>query len=359
MTLQTGTYTIDTLLQARFPFTNQGPYSYAEVTRTLQADIAAHNAVVTSMMSELCEVTTDRQKVYGSSGQGEMVEVDEFGRAPTQLTLPGSTVAFPLKKLQYALGWTRTFLQAAQVADLAKRTQESELAHLSAVTRQLKLAIFGATNYAVRDYLVDNVVLNVKRFVNADGAPIPNGPNNEVFDGATHTHYLAAAGAFATAAELKTLVDHVIEHGHGGAVRLYINRANEAAIKLLTGFVPYVEANIRKADSAVFATDQNLDMSRLDNRAIGKFEGAEVWVKSWIPSGYAFAFDAASPMKPLAFRQRESTALQGLRIAAEFDTHPLQAQWMEAEYGIAAYTRTNGAVLWLVANGAAYTDPTI
>jgi hypothetical protein len=356
MAPQTGTYDISTLLRARFPFTNSGSFSFAEVTRVLQADIAAHNAVVTSMLADLCEVTTDRQRVYGSSSAGEMIEVDEYGRAPTQVALPGATVAFPLRKFQYALGWTNTFLKAAQVADIAKMTQEAEAAHLRAVVTALKQAIFRAANYTFSDFLVDKVSLAVKRFVNADSAPIPNGPNGEVFVPASHTHYLAAAGAFATAAELKTQVDHVIEHGHGGMVKLNINRANEAAVRLLSGFTPYVEANLRIPDSTSIATGVNLDTSRLDNRAIGKFEGAEVWVKSWVPANYSFAYDSASPLKPLAYRQRETASLQGLRIAAEFDTFPLQAQYMEAEYGVGALERTNGSVMFLTANGGAYTD---
>ena len=50
--------------------------------------------------------------------------------------------------------------------------------------------------------------------------------------------------------------------------------------------------------------------------AIGIFHGAEVWVKPWAIANFAFAWDAASPQKPLVFRQRTQTSLQGLRIAA-------------------------------------------
>jgi hypothetical protein len=355
MTPQTGTYDISTLLRARFPFTNSGPYSYAEVTRTLQNDIAAHNAVVTSMLADLCEVTTDRQRVYGSSSSGEMIEVDEYGRAPTQTALPGATVAFPLRKFMYALGWTNTFLKAATVADVAKMAQEAEAAHLRAVIVGLQRAIFRATNYSYRDYLVDNITLAVKRFVNADSAPIPNGPNGEVFVPASHTHFLAAAGATATAAELTTLIEHVVEHGHGGSVKVGINRASEAAIAGLTGYTAYLEANIVPASTTAYASGGTNAM-RMDNKPIGKFRGAEIWLKSWVPANYAFAYDSGSPMKPLAYRQREAAALQGLRIAAEFDTHPLQAQYMEAEYGMGALERTNGAVMQLNAGGGAYTD---
>ena len=37
-----------------------------------------------------------------------------------------------------------------------------------------------------------------------------------------------------------------------------------------------------------------------------------------------------APQKPVAFRQRTQTSVQGLRIAAELDTFPLHARYLEA-----------------------------
>ena len=99
-----------------------------------------------------------------------------------------------------------------------------------------------------------------------------------------------------------------------------------------------------------------LDISRTDNRAIGVIGSAELWVKPWIPANYALAWDANGP-KPLAFRQRAQTGLQGLRIAATNSNYPLTAQYMEAEFGMGVWTRTNGAVLYF--GGTSYTDPTL
>jgi hypothetical protein len=100
-----------------------------------------------------------------------------------------------------------------------------------------------------------------------------------------------------------------------------------------------------------------LDISRLDNRAIGIFEGAEIQVKPWAIANYVFAWDAADPNKPLAYRQRTATALQGLRIAAENGDYPLYARQMEAEFGVGVWTRTNGSVLYFA--NATYADPSI
>lgn len=351
MSTITGTYDISALLATRNA--SAAEFGLDTIQEVLQADIAAHNEIVTEMVSELCEVTADRQRVYGTSAAGEMVEVDEYGRAPTQRPLTGASVGFPLKLFQFSIGWTRKWFETRTPADMAQAVLGAEAAHLRAIQREIKRAVFLSSNYTFRDHLVDNVSLYVKRLVNADSADIPNGPNGETFDETTHTHY--NANATLTAAAIQGTVEDVVEHGHGGMVKLAINKANEAAVRLLTGFSAYPDP--RLVMRATDAPGETLDISRLDNRAIGIFAGAEVWVKPWMPASYYLAWDADSPSKPLAFRQRAATALQGLRIAADIDDYALYAQYMEAEYGIGVWTRTNGAVLYV--GGESYVDPTI
>ena len=351
MPLNTGTYDISALLAARFQ--SVADFDMNTVIRILQADLAAHNQIVQTMVAEMAEITTDRQRLYGSSIGGEMVETDEYGRAPTQRAAPGSTVGFPLRLFQFAVGWTRKYLEMATPADLAQRQLAAEQAHMRAIQRDLKRAIYGSANYTYRDHLVDNVDLAVKRFVNADSAAIPNGPNGETFDAATHTHYDANAGLNATV--LTALVNDVIEHGHGAQVRIGINKADEAAVRALAGFTAYPDPRIVFRATDTPAT--TVDLSRLDNRPIGIFAGAEVWVKSWAIANYAVAWDAGDPRRPVSFRQRSQTTLQGLRLAADNDAYPLHAQYMEAEFGLGVWTRTNGAVLYF--GGGAYVNPTI
>lgn len=348
----TGSYDISTLLAARFQ--SAAAFGLDTIQEVLNADIAAHNAIVSQLLGELCETTTDRQRIYGSSADGEMIEVDEYGKAPTQRSLPGATVGFPLRVYQFNLGWTSKWLQTRTPADMAIGVQAAEQAHLRAIQREIKRAIYLSANYTWNDYLVDKVDLSVKRLVNADSAKIPNGPNGETYDGATHTHYTAEAAL--TATNLTTSINTVIEHGHGGAVKTAIARADEATVRGLTGFVPYLDARVIAATNANSANG-TLDVSRLDNRPIGVFAGSEVWVKPWAIQNYAFTYDGASPKKTLAYRQREAETMQGLRIASEIDDYPLYAQFMEAEFGVGVWTRTNGAVHFF--NGGAYVDPTI
>lgn len=351
MATATGTLDISKLKAARFQ--SAAEYGLDTIQQVLEADIEAHNDIVTEMVQDMCELTTDRQDIYGTSAEGEMVEVDEYGRAPTQESAPGSTVAYPLRLFQFNLGWTDKWLKAHTPAEMAEQVLGAEAAHLRAITREIKKAIYPSANYTFRDHLIDKVDLGVKRLVNADSADIPNGPNGEIFDGATHTHYVGEASL--TAAFLKAIINDVIEHGHGAAVRVAINKTDETAVRALTGFTAYPDPRIiyRNSDTP----GETLDISRLDNRAIGIFEGAEIWVKSWAIANYTFAWDAGSPNKPLKFRQRNTASLQGLRIAALNSAYPMYAQFMEAEYGIGVWTRTNGAVLYFA--NATYADPTI
>lgn len=352
MSTSTGTNDINTLLAARFQ--SVAEFGMDTVQQVLEDDIAAHNEIVNTMVNDLCELTTDRQRIYGTSVSGEMVEVDEYGKAPTQLNTPGSTVGFPLKLFQFNLGWTAKWMQAKTPADAVQGVLAAQKAHLRKIQVELKRAVYLSANFTHRDHLVDNVDLAVKRLVNGDGAAIPDGPNGETFDGSTHSHYNYAASLNAT--DLTTAINDVIEHGFGNAVRVAINKADETAVRALTGFVAYPDPRIiyRNSDTP----GKTLDISRLDNRAIGIFAGAEVWVKSWAIASYPFVWDAGSPNKPFAFRQRTATALQGLRIAALNPDYPLYAQFMEAEFGVGVWTRTNGCVYY-TASGVAYTDPII
>lgn len=355
MPTNTGTYDIDSLAATKLP-TTATDFGLDEIAKTLQADQAAWNATVLESVADMCDVTTDRERASGASSGGDMQQVDEYGLSSTQRITPGGNVDFPLYLFQYNLGWTAKYLQIAPPSALVAQQLAAQKAHWREIMRQIKKAIYPSANFTTRDNLIDKVELSIKRFVNADGDPIPDGPNGETFDGATHTHYDANNGW--DAAELTAAINSVIEHGHGGNVKVAINKADETAVRGLTGFVAYVDPRLAvPVYSATGIPAQRLDISRLDNRAIGIFAGAEVWVKSWILDDYPFIWDAADANKPLAFRQRNQESLQGLRVAFENSDYPLYAKDMEAEFGIAVLTRTNGFVHYV--GGASYVSPTI
>ena len=350
----TGVSSINDLIKVRFQ--SAAEWGLDTIERVLRADLAAHNQIVSELVSEMCEVTSDRQRIYGTSADGDMQEVDEYSKAPTQRNLTGATVGFPLRAFQYNIGWTERYFRRATPADMAATVLAAEKAHLRSIQLQIKKAIFLSSNYTFNDFLVDKVDLFVKRFLNADGNNIPDGPNGETYDGTTHTHYTANNGWDSTT--LLAAVNNVIEHGHGGNVILAINKANEIAVRGLSGFVSYIDPRVSIPGGATTGVPgKRLDVSRLDNRAIGIFGGAEVWVKPWCLTNYAFIWDSAAPGKPLAFRQETDSTLQGLRIAAENPDYPLYARLMDTSFGVGVWTRTNGACYF--AGSGTWADPTI
>jgi hypothetical protein len=250
--------------------------------------------------------------------------------------------------------WTRKYMQNNTVAELAAQFTATQTAHLKAISREIKRAVFTATNSTFIDRLVDNVSLALKAFVNADSAAIPIGPNGETFNGATDTHYVARVGASLAASDITAMLERVIEHHNSGQVMLYINRAQEAALRAMTAnFTPYTDVRIVPG-SATQTARGSLDQTNLYNRAIGIFDGAEVWVKPWIPANYMFAWVSGAP-KPLVMRERTAGA-SGLTLAAEDEAYPLRARTVEAEFGIGVYTRTNGSILFT--GGTVYVTPT-
>lgn len=330
--------------------------AYGEDRAFDQIEIArqAHNANMQDMVSKFVETTTDRQRRYGGVDDMVMDQVDEFGRGDAQKITTGVTVGFPLRLYDLSVQWTRKYMQNATTAELANQFTAAQTAHVKAIQREVKRAIFTPTNTTFVDTLVDNVSLSVKAFVNADSASIPNGPNGESFDGATHTHYAARVGTLA-ASDITSALETVIEHHNQGQAMLFINRAQEASIRTFTSnFTPYLDARIVPG-SATTTAQGNLVPTNLYNRAIGIFDGAEVWVKPWMPASYMFIYVDGAP-KPLVMRERVAGG-SGLQIAAEDEAYPLRARTLEAEFGVGVYTRTNGAVLYT--GGTSYVTPTI
>lgn len=352
MTL-TGGYDINSLLKVQTGSVED--YGYDRIVEIIQRETEVHNELTADMLATLTERTTERLSAWGAGLRGEMIEVDEYGRAPTQNQGTPGEVALPLRKYQYNLGWTNDWMLQATPADLARAFQAATSRDVLNIRRLLREAVFTSSNATVRDVFVDNVELTIRRFVNGDGSPIPIGPNGDDFDPTTHTHYLTTRNANLDEANVTTLVQHVVEHGHSNGLSIYINQAQESTLRGFSGFAPYMDARIIPASGDTVARGA-LDVTRIDNRAIGIIDGAEVFVKPWIPAGYLFAFASADTDKPLGMRVHNAPAMQGLRLAATLPDYPLFADVMENYCGFGAWTRTNGAVMQIT-NSGTYSDP--
>ena len=334
MTEQTGILSIKDLLASRF--TSAAQFGLDTINKTLQADVDYFNSQVVEQVGSLAEMTSDRQRIYGTSAAISMVEVDEFGLARSKKNLVGGSVAAPLRKFESVLAWTNDYLKVASPAELVETYLKARKGYSMSIIKQVKKAIFNKDNYSYTDQFVDNVALGIKRLVNADGAVIPDSPAGATFDGATHTHYFGTTGTGVANADIDFQVTHLTEHGHTNAVKLVIALADASAIKALTGFVTLGDGGIVYGNSDT--TARKLDFSDLENQLIGYWRNSsvEVWVKPWGTANYSFVYSEGAGEKPLIYRVRPQTALQGFRIAAQFDSHPLVAQVAQAEFGFGA-----------------------
>lgn len=350
---RTGTYDLASLLANKQTTAAQiGPENLAPI---LQTDLDISNGILFDLVSGIATVTSERMMLAGASDVTEPVEVSQYSRARTQKAAVGATLGLPLRLFQLPIGWTRKYFEQTSAADVILRARTAQKGYANKVVKEMKKAIYLSANYTFRDQLVAPAVdLPVKRFANADSFPVPNGPNGEVFTDATHTHYTATASL--TAAGFLANINNVAEHTNSGAVQVYINAADETAVRALSGFTAYIDSRLT-LNTAANQPGVMLDWRRMNNRAIGIMGAAEVWVKPWAIANYAVAMDTAAPTRAIGYRTRTGQRADGLRIAAELDAFPLHAQYMEAEFGFGVMNRVAGAVYYF-ASGT-YADPVI
>jgi hypothetical protein len=326
----------------------------------LQAMLDAHNRIVAGMMTDLVEKTTDLQRLYGSTDQVSMIKTDEFGRPDAQKVAPGVAAGFPLDSFQSGVQWTRKFFQGASVEEVTGQAVAIMDADKTRLINEMQRAFYVPTNYTFNDYLMarkSSIPLNVRRLLNADGLGIPAGPNGEMFNGSTHTHYLVAATpGTPIAADYVSLLETVLEHYANGTVIVAINRAQETSIRAMTAnFVGFQPVNVVGATTAAQIPGQNLQTVPIYNRMIGEFNGAEVWVKPWVIAGYPVVY-LKGYGSPLCMRVRDQNS-GDLTIVADDEKYPLRAKNWEREFGIGVWNRSAMAVLDIT-NGS-YTSPTI
>ena len=350
---QHGTLTLADLLEVRQASVVE--YGIDTITEIIQRDLANHNREVDDLLLMFTETTSDMQRATGTSVSGGFRNLSEWARDEAQKVAPGDKVGFPMEKYGRAVGWTHDFFVMSTVQDLAVQYDTILTEDLTNIRNLIRDAIYKPTNRTFLDRFVHKgFELTVKAFLNADGAPIPNGPNNEVFDGASHTHYLA--NATLTNAKLKETVNTVVEHGNGEGVKVIINVADEEAVSALSGFKAREDPRLIIADDRDYVRDA-LDTTRVNDRAIGLFGAAEVWVKPWAYQNYAAVVATGGGIeKPLVQRVHPVEGMRGLRMAFTYDTHPLYADAFERYLGLGAWNRSATAVLQF--NNATYQDPT-
>lgn len=351
-------FSLDTIAEKNQTVAEIGEERIWEV---LNGYFQAHNELTEAVTLNVAERTTDRLRSVGSAGSIEMVELDEFGSADVQkFDIEIDNVGFPMNRWGNALQWTRLYFEQATAEEFSKAVNGITDADEVKRYALLRYAVFHPSNRTIRDRLQTPVVnLPVKALINGDGFPIAPGPGGKTFDGDSHTHYMGITTADTpTAAEVTSLIENVMEHFNSGSPVLYINNGNEATIRGLTGFSEFVDVRLTDQRTQLVATGQNLANFNVYDRAIGLFNGAEVWVKPWIPEDYLYCTVLGQPM-PLVERVPVFQGAVGLRLVAQNEQYPLRADEYEHRYGFGVWNRLNGAVMDIGTGSSTYTEPSV
>lgn len=355
-----GTLTTFDTLESRFQYANTRLVDMGEerAYEAIKALLVTHNAIMRTLVSDFADYTTERDAMYGGGDTTGMFEVDEMGTAPPSKILAGSVVGFPLRRFEKAWQGTKKWLERATMDELLAQVDAMRMADRLNIIRQIKLALFTPTDYTWLDTLTDrrtNPLIAVKALVNADGMPIPPGPNGETFDADTHTHYLGTASL--TTADVSALILTVLEHYGSGDFVLAIARGQEPAVRAMTpNFVASLPSGVVGATTALQVPGMVLPTVPTNRRIIGEFDGVPVEIKPWMPSGYMMCYNRTQ--KPLMIRVEQGIANAGdLQIDAQDEEHPLRAETYSREFGVGAWNRTACAIL--DTTHATYAAPTL
>jgi hypothetical protein len=357
MATQSGIYSIKDLLEVRNASAAQ--FGIDHIQATLASETAWTNQSVNELLADLVQPTVNQSEIWGSAVAVSADEVDELGGSLPKKQLPGITASVPLRRFTQRLGWSQKYFELKSPNQLASEYLALRKGYLLEIQKQIKKAIYNNVNYSYVDSLYNGVTLSVKQFCNADGGyTLPDSPGGATFTSASHDHY-AGEASFAPGF-VDSLISNVTEHGGNNTrgVKLVCALADVTTVTSASaGFTSLPDANIQTLTTQL-VSGRTADFSDLENRLLGFWTGGvEVWVKPWAIANYIVCYASGANPKPLLYRQRPQSSLQGWRIASPYNDYPLIAQNAEFELGFAAFKRDSLAVLYF--SNATWANPTI
>jgi hypothetical protein len=357
MATQSGIYSIKDLLEVRNASAAQ--FGVDKIQQTLASETAWTNQSVNELLSDLVVPTVNQSEIWGSAVAHTMDEVDELGGSLAKKQLPGITASVPLRRFTQNLSWSQKYFELKSPNELASEYLALRKGYLLEIQKQVKKAIFNNVNYSYVDSLYNGVTLSVKQFCNADGGyTLPDSPGGATFTSSSHDHYPGESSFLP--GYVDSLISNVTEHGGNNTrgVKIVCALADVTTVTSASaGFTSLPDANTQLAATQL-VSGRTADFSDLENRLLGFWSGGvEVWVKPWAIANYIVCYASGASPKPLLYRQRPQSSLQGWRISAPIADYPLLAENAEAEFGFAAFKRDALAVLYFA--NATYAVPTI
>lgn len=343
-------------------------------------DAAAWNRVVKDELATFTQPTDDAERLYGGVNQMVSQYGDEVSIPFAQKVTEGTLIGFGIYREELNIQWTYDWMASHTISQLMAQWTSAKEADLRWTQGEIQAALYRPTNRPVRlsdgtvnpnayrDRLINNVPRPIFGLLNADGYPVPIGPNGEQFDPNTHTHYMASAWSGKTnvqqASDALALVRNVTEHGIVGKSIIQINSSDEMAWRNLPGFIQLYEPGTIVANNITYAGGAELDIYNPNNRLIGRFQGFDVWVKPYAFVGYAVAIDYGNlgdgtpedpGSRPLVWRSRKNGLWSDFTISFTNPQFKLQANMMKRDGGASVWNRHKAAILYT--GGSTYQVP--
>lgn len=303
------------------------------------------------------EQTTKPSERVVLAGYDEGQTLGPDGRPIETHTAGDFTVAYPIIRLGWALGWNEETYARKTVADLDREVAAKTAGNAKRHAREILKAIGNNANYTYKD--VDYGDLTIRRLANSDGTLYPAAVNSDTE--AEDNHYLVsgyAAGSISpTNNPFVTLAAEVREHVDLAApVVAFINSAQR--IQVLTGITNFVDTPVTGISPAY---GEQVASELAGVNVPGTFlgvdpnSGAYVYIWDRVPDGYIVA-GVVGADAPVKRRIPEYASLAGFRLVDEQKNWPFWKQTWVERFGYGVANRLGFAVMQLTTNGS-YTTP--
>lgn len=338
-----------------------------EVREFMDARTAARNRAIAVLMGQLSQPTQSRGGLIGQeTGTGEWPVATEQSRGERRKIGGLTAVGFPISKFLRRSGWTKDYLAKATNLDLLVFLESVMQGHMETNYKMALRALFNDTAWDWTDTLFpEDGTIRVMPLVNGNSDFTPPDWVGNTFDG-THTHYLDTGDSTYAEDDMVAGAATIREHGYGvstavggfgGVIVVWINSAQEAAVR---GHTNFLEAN----DPVIIDANKTFAAGIDRDQYIGYNTAARAYIRvvPWVPSGYVVYFatttlgdNAVNRWAPLRRRIPSVEALQGIRRYDE-TKYPLEEAFWQDFFGFGVGNRISAAVQKVAAS---YTVPVI
>jgi len=323
-----------------------------EVTDAINQTLAAHNALINTVIDTFCRRTTEIQMRFKTPVNARLQPVDEDGRALPVQGINYYTIGFPIQAGAHAWGANYVTRQKMTVEELSQELVTAQLADINWVRDHILAALFYKSSTNPWTF-PDKRNGDISVYGLANGDTVTYQFKNAAAM-ATDTHVLGASSLTTTiaAAAAANLKEHP-ENGSGPVV-LFVPTASKATVQGFTDFVPISDPNL--SYGTVTTTLTGRVPQSIPGEVFGYLESAGAFVSEWttIPDNYLIGIMPGGE-KPLAMREDAEDNLRGYQMIGERENVP----WWERQFlrraGFGAWNRV-GAIVYETDN-ATYSIP--